>query len=175
VDQIEQITKQIEAYKDQIEAAAAARQAELAPLLSVPGVGTLTALTFALTVGDQHRFRKSRDVACYLGLQPKRSQSGECYPRLGSRKQAIATCARCWSSARSIFLDRTDRTVLSVVEALSLPSGAAKDRNEKLWLLSLANLQRCCITYGFRSSRIGRSLVPKRRLDEIGEALSDVS
>jgi transposase len=86
IDQIEQLTNQIGAYKDKIEAAAAARQAELVPLLSVPGVGTLTALTFALTIGDQHRFQKSRDVACYLGLQPKRSQSGECDPRLGITK-----------------------------------------------------------------------------------------
>jgi transposase len=83
IDQVEQLTQQIEDYKHQIETVATARQAELAPLLSIHGIGTLTALTFVLTVGDKHRFQKSRDVACYLGLQPKRSQSGDRDPRLG--------------------------------------------------------------------------------------------
>jgi transposase len=56
MDQVEELTRQIEGYKQQIETVATARQAELAPLLSVRGVGTLTALTFVLTVGDKHRF-----------------------------------------------------------------------------------------------------------------------
>ena len=33
------------------------------------GVGTLIALTYMLTLEDPHRFRKSRDAACYVGLQ----------------------------------------------------------------------------------------------------------
>jgi transposase len=46
-------------------------------LQSVDGVGELTAVTFLLTIGDPSRFRRSRDVGSYLGLRPKRSQSGE--------------------------------------------------------------------------------------------------
>src|SRR5260370_16745715 len=37
----------------------------------------ITALTFVLTLGDKERFGRSRDVGCYLGLRPRRSQSGE--------------------------------------------------------------------------------------------------
>jgi transposase len=43
-------------------------------------------LTFVLTLGDEARFRCSRDVGCYLGLRPKRSQSGERDPQLGITK-----------------------------------------------------------------------------------------
>ena len=86
MDQIQQLTDGIKAYDDQIEAMSADRGAELSPILSVPGIGVLTAWTFVLTIGDQSRFKRSRDVACYLGLQPKRSQSGGCDPRLGITK-----------------------------------------------------------------------------------------
>jgi transposase len=86
VDQVQELTDRIKAYDDQIEAIAAGRGAELGPILSVPGIGVLTALSFVLTIGDQSRFKRSRDVACYLGLQPKRSQSGQRDPRLGITK-----------------------------------------------------------------------------------------
>jgi transposase len=86
IEQVDQLSQQIKSFDLQMEAAATARKTELGPLQSVRGVGTLTALTFALTVADKNRFQKSRDVACYLGLQPARSQSGECDPRLGITK-----------------------------------------------------------------------------------------
>ena len=46
-------------------------------LMTVPGVGPITALAFAAAIDDPHRFRKSRDVGAYLGLVPQRHQSGE--------------------------------------------------------------------------------------------------
>jgi len=46
-------------------------------LTSVTGVGNLTAVAFVLTVGDPTRFRKSREIGSYLGLRPRRDQSGE--------------------------------------------------------------------------------------------------
>src|SRR5215467_4777731 len=46
-------------------------------LMSIPGVGQLTALAFAAAVDDPKRFRRSRDIGAYLGLVPLRYQSGE--------------------------------------------------------------------------------------------------
>ena len=46
-------------------------------LMTIPGVGHLTALAFAAAVDDPGRFRRSRDVGAYLGLVPRRYQSGE--------------------------------------------------------------------------------------------------
>ena len=46
-------------------------------LMSVPGVGPVTALAFAATIDDPERFTKSRAVGAYLGLTTRRFQSGE--------------------------------------------------------------------------------------------------
>jgi transposase len=46
-------------------------------LMSVPGVGPLTALAFRATIDQPDRFAKSRDVGAHLGLTPRRYQSGE--------------------------------------------------------------------------------------------------
>jgi transposase len=46
-------------------------------LMTVPGVGPLTALAFRATIDQPNRFRKSRDVGPHLGLTPRRYQSGE--------------------------------------------------------------------------------------------------
>jgi transposase len=46
-------------------------------LMSIPGVGQLTALAFTAAVDGPKRFRRSRDIGAYLGLVPRRYQSGE--------------------------------------------------------------------------------------------------
>ena len=46
-------------------------------LMTVPGVGPLTALAYVSTIDDPTRFRRSADVGAYLGLTPRRYQSGE--------------------------------------------------------------------------------------------------
>ncbi|WP_291654747.1 transposase [Bosea sp. (in: a-proteobacteria)] len=45
--------------------------------MSVPGVGVITALTFRHTIDDPSRFHSANDVGAYLGLTPRRKQSGE--------------------------------------------------------------------------------------------------
>ena len=46
-------------------------------MMSVPGVGAITALSVASAIDDVKRFRRSSDVAAYLGLTPRRYESGE--------------------------------------------------------------------------------------------------
>src|SRR5262245_628065 len=46
-------------------------------LMTVPGVGAVTALTFKAAVDDPRRFKSSRTVAAHFGLTPRRFQSGE--------------------------------------------------------------------------------------------------
>ncbi|MBR0680947.1 IS110 family transposase [Roseomonas eburnea] len=46
-------------------------------LATVPGVGAITSVTFVTAIDDPTRFRRSSDVGAYLGLTPKRYQSGE--------------------------------------------------------------------------------------------------
>ena len=46
-------------------------------LMTVPGVGALTALTFKSAVDDPARFTSSKVVGAHFGLTPKKYQSGE--------------------------------------------------------------------------------------------------
>jgi transposase len=46
-------------------------------LLSVPGVGPVTALAYATAIDDPARFAHSRDVGAHLGLTPRKYASGE--------------------------------------------------------------------------------------------------
>ena len=46
-------------------------------LMSIPGVGQLTALAFTAAIDDPERFRRSREIGAYFGLAPRRYQSGE--------------------------------------------------------------------------------------------------
>jgi transposase len=46
-------------------------------LMTAPGVGPITALTFKAGVDDPTRFRRSRTVPAHFGLTPRRFQSGE--------------------------------------------------------------------------------------------------
>ena len=55
-----------------------ARRSALARrLMTVPGVGPIVALSFMATIDDAARFGKSSQVGAYLGLTPRRHQSGE--------------------------------------------------------------------------------------------------
>lgn len=45
-------------------------------LMTHPGVGPVTALAFVLVVGDVARFRRSKQLASYLGLIPSEDSSG---------------------------------------------------------------------------------------------------
>lgn len=46
-------------------------------LMSIPGVGPVTALWYCCELGDPRRFKKSKAVGAYLGLTPKQYSSGE--------------------------------------------------------------------------------------------------
>jgi transposase len=69
LDEFARLTKQVlDVAKNEM----ACRQ-----LMSVPGVGPITALAFRATIDRPDRFRRSRDVGAHLGLTPSRYQSGE--------------------------------------------------------------------------------------------------
>src|SRR5438445_9910376 len=84
---IEEVSERICEYNDRIEALAQTSYPQVELLKQIKGVGTLIALTFLLTLEDPHRFRKSRDVGCYLGLQPGRRQSGKSDPQMHITKE----------------------------------------------------------------------------------------
>lgn len=60
-------------------------------LMTAPGVGALTALTFRAVIDEPGRFTKSRSVGVHLGLTPRTRQSGEKETRGGISKMGDAS------------------------------------------------------------------------------------
>lgn len=74
---IEAVEIQIRALDRKVERICAERYPATARLREVHGVGPVTSLAFVLTIEDPTRFQRSRDVGPYLGLVPRRDQSGD--------------------------------------------------------------------------------------------------
>jgi transposase len=85
--EVASLNQRIAEYDRRIEQIATQEHPEVALLKQIKGVGTLIALTYVLTVGDPHRFHRSRDVGCYLGLRPGRRNSGSSQPQLHISKE----------------------------------------------------------------------------------------
>ena len=77
LETIGSLTERIRDYERQLEMISKEHYPETELLRQVEGVGTLTALTFVLTIEDPYRFAKSRSVGAYLGLVPARDHSGD--------------------------------------------------------------------------------------------------
>jgi transposase len=55
-------------------------------LMTAPGVGPIVALSFVTAIDTPHRFRRSEDIGGYLGLTPKKYQSGDIDHSVGISK-----------------------------------------------------------------------------------------
>ena len=110
--EIESLSARIHEYNEQVERLSQESYPEVALLKQVKGVGTLIALTYLLTLEDAHRFGKSRDVGCYLGLQPGRRNSGQSEPQLHIARRETRIYGRCWCKARTIFWGRLEPTAI---------------------------------------------------------------
>ena len=76
-------------------------------LMTVPGVGALTALTFTSAVDDPSRFRSSKQVGAHFGLTPKKHQSGETDITGGITKAGDAMTRSMLYEAAQAMLTRT--------------------------------------------------------------------
>jgi len=87
LQEVESLNERIKEYDRRIEKMAKEMYPETALLKQVKGVGDLIATAYVLTIEDPHRFRKSRDAGCFLGLQPGRRNSGESEPQMRISKE----------------------------------------------------------------------------------------
>src|SRR6202007_472568 len=74
-------------------------------LMTVPGVGIVTALTFRAEIDDPLRFRKSRDVGGHVGLTPWRHGAGE--------TDRTGCISKCGNAARRTLLFEASVTMLT--------------------------------------------------------------
>lgn len=77
LETIKRLTEQIRDYDRQVVAISRERYPDSERLEQVGGVGSLTALAYVLTLEEPNRFAQSRSVGAYVGLTPKRDQSGQ--------------------------------------------------------------------------------------------------
>lgn len=84
---VEELSREIQLYDKLVSKKAKEEYPETAAIETIDGVGPLTALTFVLVLdNDRTRFRRSRDVGCFIGLRPKQRDSGMHSPALGITK-----------------------------------------------------------------------------------------
>ncbi|MGH2657402.1 MAG: IS110 family transposase [Actinomycetota bacterium] len=86
VDVIGHLTEKIRHYDKRIKEISEVKYPETALLRQVPGVGPVTALCYVLTLEDPDRFPTSRSVGPYLGLVPRKRDSGNASPQLRTTK-----------------------------------------------------------------------------------------
>ena len=86
IDTVESLTVRVRELDKTLAELAQEVFPETQAVQQVPGVGVVTALAFVLTIDDRDRFKQSRDVPAYLGLVPKRDQSGDMDRQLGISK-----------------------------------------------------------------------------------------
>jgi len=105
LEHIEKMTEEITSYEDQIEKMIT-RHPEAKQLKQIVGVGTLTALTFVLTIEDPHRIVRSRSAGPYFGLVPGSDDSGETHTPKRITKEGDRYCRRLLVLAAHYILGR---------------------------------------------------------------------
>jgi len=76
IETIADMSQRIVQLERKIDQLSKHRYPETQGLRQVAGVGPVTAMAYVLTIEDASRFSKSRRVGAYLGLTPRRDQSG---------------------------------------------------------------------------------------------------
>jgi transposase len=74
----------------------ALRSADARRLMTVPGVNVICAASFLAAIGDVRRFRTSRQLVAYLGLDPRVRQSGS-EPARGGRISKRGAASARWA------------------------------------------------------------------------------
>ena len=93
-------------------------------LMEQPGVGPVTALMFVLTIGPVERFRTSKQVVSYLGLNPRESSSGG-RQRLGSISKQGNSMARFLLVEAAQTASRNDEELRRDYQRLKFRRGTA--------------------------------------------------
>ncbi|MBI1852140.1 MAG: IS110 family transposase [Planctomycetes bacterium] len=82
------ISETIDRYDEEIEKRCASKKHRdsTAAVRQISGVGPVTSLHFISRIENPRRFKRSREVGAYVGLAPRRDQSGGRDPELGITK-----------------------------------------------------------------------------------------
>lgn len=121
-------------------------------LMTVPGVGALTATVLLAFVGDATRFKNGRQFAAFLGLVPRQHSSGG--------KNVLLGISRRGDTYLRMLLIHGGRAVVRSVMKLAASKIEAKGRNA--WVLSLSERRgynRTAVAVANKNARILWSLL----------------
>jgi transposase len=110
---LQSLTERIEALERRI-GSWQRREGDCERLVTIPGVGRLTATAVVATVADAHSFRSGREFAAFLGLVPRQSGTGGRVKLLGISKRGDPYLRTLLiHGARSVMLtqSRADRAM----------------------------------------------------------------
>jgi transposase len=85
-DQLDSIELQLEAIHERIRRICLSHPRQTLSWLSIPGIGDITAATLIAYVGDGQRFATASQLRNYIGLIPRKDQSGTVDKQLGVAK-----------------------------------------------------------------------------------------
>jgi transposase len=88
------LDERITAFDDELAERARADEAARR-LVTIPGIGVLTATALVAAVGNARTFARGRDLAAWLGLAPRQATTGGKPRLLGISKRVTATCGCC--------------------------------------------------------------------------------
>lgn len=101
---IDTMTQKIRELDREIERLCDECYPETKRLREIRGIGPITALCFVLVIEDPNRIEKTRDVGAYLGLVPKRDQSGKSDKALSISKSGNGYMRRLLVGAANYML-----------------------------------------------------------------------
>ena len=100
---LDKVEEQIRQHDQTIERVAE-RYPEIDAITQPNGVGVLTGLVYMLTIEDKTRFPKSRMAGAFLGLRPRKSESGSSDPQLRITKAGDPFARRLLVTAANYIL-----------------------------------------------------------------------
>ena len=134
IEMIGELTRRIRAYDEGIEKRCKTGYPETEVLREIKGVGPITALAFVLTIEEPGRFAQSREVGPYLGLIPRKDDSGELNPQLGITKAGDAYLRKLLVGSSQYILgelNNQDSELRQWGIKLAGPKGSNGKRNKK--------------------------------------------
>jgi transposase len=93
-------------------------------LMTIPGVGIITAMTFKVTLDNPERFKHSESVGAYLGLTPRQYASGEVKRQGSISKVGSKEC-------RAVLYEAALSLLIKVKKPLKLKSWGLKLAKKK--------------------------------------------
>jgi transposase len=162
VTEIASLTEQIRLY-DSDATRTAKRDVVAQNLMTVYGVGPLTALSFIATIDDPKRFTSATDVVAYLGLAPGQRNSGDSKRRPGAITKAGDPIVRAFLFEAAMSITRKSAKASSLKDwGLAL-----KSRNQNAKKKAFVGVARRLARILWAMWRDGRPFDPKKTAPDL--------